>query len=134
MNIEIIITVIAAIIGSNALWGFVQFLFTRKDEKNGKYKEIIDMLGKLQEEIENIEAKAEEREAVTARVRILRFMDDLLENKRHSKDSFDQVNTDITTYESYCKDHPKFKNNQTKSTIEYINKVYQDRLEKHDFL
>ena len=145
MNTEVIIAIIVAIIGSNALWGFAQFLVTRKDESNEKindivktskerYDELIELLGALKENIEKIEAKSEERDAVTARVRILRFMDELLDDKRHSKDSFDQVLTDITDYENYCNSHPDFKNNQTEVTIEYINKTYRERLEKHDFL
>ena len=145
MNTEVVIAIIVAIIGSNALWGFVQFLVTRKDEGNEKvndivktskerYNELIELLGELKENIEKIESKSEERDAVTARVRILRFMDELLDNKKHSKDSFDQALTDITDYENYCNTHPNFKNNQTEATIEYINKTYRERLEKHDFL
>ena len=38
MNTEVIIAIIVAIIGSNALWGFVQFLVTRKDEGNKRYR------------------------------------------------------------------------------------------------
>ena len=145
MNTEVIIAIIVAIIGSNALWGFVQFLVTRKDEGNEKindivktskerYNELIELLGSLKENIEKIESKSEERDAVTARVRILRFMDELLDGKKHSKDSFDQALTDITDYENYCNTHPNFKNNQTEVTIDYINKVYRERLEKKDFL
>jgi hypothetical protein len=145
MNTEVIIAIIVAIIGSNALWGFVQFLVTRKDEGNGKindivktskerYNELIELLGVLKENIEKIESKSEERDGVTARVRILRFMDELLDGKKHSKDSFDQALTDITDYENYCNTHPNFKNNQTEATIDYINKVYRERLEKKDFL
>ena len=145
MNTEVIIAIIVAIIGSNALWGFVQFLVTRKDEGDEKisdivktskerYNELIELLGVLKENIEKIESKSEERDAVTARVRILRFMDELLDDKKHSKDSFDQALTDITNYENYCNTHPNFKNNQTEATIDYINKVYRERLEKKDFL
>lgn len=145
MNTEVIIAIIVAIIGSNALWGFVQFLVTRKDEGNEKvndivktskerYNELIELLGALKENIEKIESKSEERDAVTARVRILRFMDELLDGKKHSKDSFDQALTDITNYENYCRFHPDFKNNQTEATIDYINKIYRERLEKKDFL
>ena len=145
MNTEVVIAIIVAIIGSNALWGFVQFLVTRKDEGNEKindivktskerYNELIELLGVLKENIEKIESKSEERDAITARVRILRFMDELLDDKKHSKDSFDQALTDITNYENYCSTHPDFKNNQTEATIDYINKVYRERLEKKDFL
>lgn len=134
MDKELIITIILTIVGSNALWGFIQFLMERKDNKDECYKKILDMIKKLDEKIDKIDHEAQQREAVTSRVRILKFMDELLEGRSHTKDSFDQVLTDITNYEKYCKENPNFKNNQTASTIEYINRNYQERLEKHDFL
>ena len=134
MDMELIITVIAAVIGSNALWGFIQFLMERKDKKDDCSKKIMDMIEKLDKKIDKIDNEAQEREAITARVRILKFMDELLEGRKHTKDSYDQVMTDITNYNKYCSTNPDFKNNQTEATIEYINKDYQKRLEKHDFL
>ena len=134
MDIELVITVIVAVIGSNALWGFIQFLMERKDKKDDCSKKIMDMIEKLDKKIDKIDNEAQEREAITARVRILKFMDELLEGRKHTKDSYDQVMTDITNYNKYCSTNPDFKNNQTEATIEYINKDYQKRLEKHDFL
>jgi outer membrane murein-binding lipoprotein Lpp len=134
MEKDVIITVVAAVIGSNALWGFIQFLIQRKDKKDDCSKKIMDMIQTLEEKIDKLDSQMGEDGAITARVRILKFMDELLEGRRHTKDSYDQVMTDITNYNKYCKTHPDFKNNQTASTIEYINKNYQERLEKHDFL
>lgn len=73
-------------------------------------------------------------QAVNFRVRILRFCDELQEGRIHSKDSFDQVMSDITGYCNYCRENPNFKNNQTETTIEYIKKVYGERLEKRDWM
>lgn len=134
MDMELVITVIVAVIGSNTLWGFIQFLMERKDKKDDCSKKIMDMIEKLDKKIDKIDKEAQEREAITARVRILKFMDELLEGRKHTKDSYDQVMTDITNYNKYCSTNPDFKNNQTEATIEYINKDYQKRLEKHDFL
>ena len=134
MDKELIITIVATIIGSNALWGFIQFLMERKDKKDDCSKKIMEMIQNLDKKIDKIDKEASEREAITARVRILKFMDELLEGRKHTKDSYDQVMTDITNYNKYCSTNPDFKNNQTEATIEYINKDYQKRLEKHDFL
>lgn len=134
MDKELIITVIVTVVGSNALWGFIQFLIERKDKKNNCSQEILEEIKKLSTKIDKVDKEVGEKMAITARVRILKFMDELLEGRRHTKDSYDQVNSDITSYEKYCDEHPKFKNNQTTATIEYINKNYQERLEKHDFL
>lgn len=72
--------------------------------------------------------------AITSRVRILRFNDELLRDEKHTKEAFDQVLSDIDVYEAYCASHPDFKNNRTKMSASYIIASYQEHLEKHDFL
>lgn len=133
MDKELIITIIAAVIGSNALWGFIQFLIQRKDNKNDCAKKILDMIQKLDEKIDKLDGELSERTAVSCRVRILKFMDEILEGWSHSHDSYTQVLQDITNYERFCAEHPLFKNNQTVATIEYIRNDYQERLEKNNF-
>lgn len=98
---------------------------------NGELSDKIDALAK---KVDQLEAKEDQRDAVNKRVRILRFEDELQREQRHTKDSFDQVMSDITDYNQYCTDHPKFRNDQTAQTVEHIRKVYADRLERHDFL
>ena len=44
------------------------------------------------------------------------------------------VLADIDYYESYCRDHPDYKNNRAVFAIANIGKCYTERLEKHDFL
>ena len=134
MNTELVTTVVISIIGSSALWSFIQFIIGRRDARMNKHADIMDALEILSEKMCGLEAKMDEREAIHARIRILRFADELLEDKRHSKESFDQILSDITTYEHYCSLHPEFHNNQTEATVEYIRKLYTERLEKKDFL
>lgn len=98
---------------------------------NGELSAKVDALA---DKIDKLESKEDERDAVNKRVRILRFEDELQREQRHTKDSFDQVMSDITDYNQYCEDHPKFKNDQTVQTVAHIRKVYADRLEHHDFL
>lgn len=133
MDRELVITVIAAVIGSNALWGFIQFLIQRKDNKNDCGKKILDMIQKLDEKIDKLDGELSERTAIACRVRIIKFMDEIIEGWSHSHDSYTQVLQDITNYEHFCAEHPLFKNNQTVATIEYIRNDYQERLEKNDF-
>ena len=96
--------------------------------------ELSDKIDALAKKVDLLEAKEDQRDAVNKRVRILRFEDELQRDQKHTKDSFDQVMSDITDYNQYCEDHPKFRNKQTEQTVEHINKVYAERLEKHDFL
>jgi len=134
MDMEIVKTVIITLLTSGALFGFIQFLIERKDKKNGRYKEVLDGITKLSEKIDTVNNELQEEKAVAARVRILSFMNSLLENHKPTKDAFDQTLSDVTRYERFCHDHPNFKNNQTASTIAFLEKDYQERLEKHDFL
>lgn len=133
MEKDAIIAIFIAVIGSNALWGFIQFLLQRKDNKDDCSKKIMDMIQKLDEKIDKLDGELSERGAVACRVRILKFMDEILEGWNHSFDSYTQVMQDITNYINYCDLHPRFKNHQTEATIEYINNDYQEHLEKNDF-
>ena len=104
-------------------------------------KELKQELNKLKKEVDaisvkqgQIEENVKEREAVSCRVRILRFSDELRRGVKHSQESFDQTIEDIDTYEEYCRDHPKFKNNKTVVAKDRILAAYNIRLEMNDFL
>lgn len=88
----------------------------------------------LSKDVESLSDEMQERNAINARVRILRFGDECRIGIKHSKDYFDQIENDITIYENYCLKNPEFKNNMTALTIEYINKIFARCLEKNDFL
>lgn len=126
IELELIITVIVAIIGSNALWGFIQFLLERKDKKKDCSKKIL-------EAIQKINNKIDQRTAIGCRIRILKFMDEIIEGWEHSKDSYNQIMRDITDYLQYCDDHPQFLNHQTDATIERLKKDYEQRLATNNF-
>lgn len=120
---------------------FVQFLISRHDSKKDKKDEIMKAINDVKTEIADVRSEVqcikhtnEKERAINKRVRILRFEDELQAGHPHSKDSFDQILSDIDDYEKYCEDHPKFKNNQTATTVEHIKSIYKERLEKHDFL
>ena len=141
----IILTVVGGLLGGGLI-AFIQFLITRHDNKHDKFKGITDAINDLSEKaktrfntldekIDMVESKGDERFAISARVRILRFEDELQEGRKHSKDSWDQVMSDIDFYVNYTEPgkHPEFKNHQTQATIEHIKHGYADRLEKRDF-
>ena len=126
IELELIITVIIAMIGSNALWGFIQFLLERKDKKSDCSKKIL-------EAIQQIDSKLDQRTAIACRIRILKFMDEVIEGWEHSRDSYNQIMSDITHYHQYCEEHPQFLNHQTDATIERLKKDYEQRLATNDF-
>lgn len=84
--------------------------------------------------VSKLEKRMQEKAAIDARSRILVFGDECRRGVHHSKDCFDAIFEDITTYEQYCSEHPKFKNNMTAMTVQYINKIFQHCLETNDFL
>ena len=144
MDINIIQTLLAGLLGGSVI-GFIEFMIKRKDAKDDKNKEILESVDKLDKKVEgrfdildakitDVDKKYDERSAIASRVRILRFCDEMLEGKNHSKDSFEQVLSDIDSYEEYCKRNPSFKNNQTSTTVEHIKQNFKVRLQKNDFL
>lgn len=95
---------------------------------------IYKRLEKIESDVNEIKHNSAERDAITARVRILRFNDELLNNVDHSKDYFDQILHDVDMYEKYCEEHPKFKNNVTLFAINNIKESYKTCMVKHNFL
>ena len=96
--------------------------------------EVIDKVGKLENEVQTIKKNVEEHEAKSARVRILRFGDEILHNVKHSQEHFNQVLLDITEYEEYCSHHPDFRNNVTGITTKRIMETYEKCLKDNNFL
>jgi hypothetical protein len=88
---------------------------------------------KLEGKVDELDNKVEEKDAVTSRVRILRFSSEIMNHQWHNKDSWDQTMIDIDKYEKYVDAHPKFKNGITEPTIDYLKEQYRERLEKGDW-
>lgn len=83
--------------------------------------------------LDKLEKSFEERAAKDARIRILRFGDEILHGVHHSKEHFDQILQDITEYEQYCDAHKDFKNNMTVLTTRHIMETYSECLEERKF-
>ena len=111
-------------------------------------KDLYDKVDELEESIQGV-AKSqveeknarEEDNAIMARIRILRFNDELLmagkegsNYPRHSKESFDQTLDDITYYEDYCEDHKHFKNDKAAMAIKNVKRCYEKCCIDNDFL
>lgn len=151
-----ILTILLSIVGSSAVFGFIQFMITRKDNKNEKLDKLSKDIGEvksnvkalsesvdkklsdLSEEMKSSDEKLRQESmrtvADTRRVRILRGSDEIKLKMRHSEEWFDQMNEDITEYEKYCESHPGYKNNKAVHAIANINSVYAKALDENDFL
>ncbi len=103
----------------------------------GVKKDIADLSTKLTGVKSDLDAmKDENREdkVKAARIRILRSADEVYQGVRHSKEYFDDILDDITCYNTYCREHPEFKNEKTVIAVQRIEAVYKHCLENHDFL
>lgn len=116
-------SIAVALISSNGFW-------SRMEKKNG----IKDSIAEISKQQQGLSKKIDENEAKGARRRILRFADELLQKKKHTKDYFDDVLADIDMYDRYCKANPDFPNNRTMMAEANIKMAYKERLEEHDFL
>lgn len=85
---------------------------------------------KLEDHIET----DDKRDANSHRKEILQFNTELLRDIKHTREDFIEVLTEIDEYENYCKEHPKYENNRATHAISNIKRVYDERLQKHDFL
>jgi hypothetical protein len=76
----------------------------------------------------------EKQEADNCRTRILRFNNELIREIPHTREEFVEVLKDIDDYERYCREHKDYANGRAVHAIANIGRVYDERLEKHDFL
>lgn len=82
---------------------------------------------------EHIQAD-DERDADMHRARILQFNTELLREKKHTEEDFNEIFYNINCYKRYCREHPNYQNGRAVHAIANIDRVYDDRLKKHDFL
>lgn len=76
----------------------------------------------------------EDERARNQRYRILRFYDEMCEDREHSESHFEDILNDIDDYEKYCEAHPQFRNNRGKVAMAYIKDSYGKIKSKGGFL
>lgn len=125
----VVIPLALAFIGSQAIFGFlqfiIQFVFTRNDMKQNFGTQLKDMDQKIDRNHVEINQKIDRNKAELCRTHILRFADDLRNNVHHSEEYFRQQMLDIDTYENYCKKiDPDFSNGLTVIASAYIKEEF----------
>lgn len=127
LDLQSIITIVVAIFGSTGFWQFVS---------NISNKSVKNSIDELRREIDKMKTDEEQKEIKSARRRILRFNDELLNQRdlKHSKEMFDDVIDDASTYKSYCLTHPEFQNGKAVLAIENVERVYRKCLEENTFI
>ena len=134
MTTEMVITLVVGLFGGGSLLKLVESILDRKSWLKRLEAEMKDGFDRTDAKIEQISARFEEHKAIMARVRILRFSDDVRSGRHHSKESFHQVLSDIDAYEDYCALNPRFENNKTVIASKVIIDRYKEALDKNEFL
>ena len=57
-----------------------------------------------------------------------------MQEKLHTKEHFDEILDDITSYERHCEMHPGYRNSKANMAISNIETVYQKCLAEKSFL
>lgn len=79
-------------------------------------------------------AADEIRHANRQRERILQFNNELLRGIPHTREDFIDILAVIDAYNTYCRTHDGYQNNRAVHAIRNIERVYDERLVKRDFL
>lgn len=114
-----------------ALFTFIGKILTKEFAES--QKALMDRVDVLSDKIEAVAESVAETRAIAARVRILRFADEIIGKQAHSRESYVQIFTDIDTYDKFCRSHLDFKNHNTVSATRLINDAYDERSRKNDF-
>ena len=135
---EIVFTLVITILGSGALFTFIQFLIQRHDTKknieakmDANQQELSKKIDNVSGEVKEVSEQLAEHKAVLARTHILRFADEL-RTGTHSREYFEQQLQDIDTYDKYCETHPNFANGLTRMASQFIKDEYRRQYLNHD--
>lgn len=96
--------------------------------------EVLEEVKEVRKELNKHIVIDDQREADRHRERILKFNNELVRGIGHTKEDYVDVLATIDAYEHYCETHPDYKNSRAVHAIANIEKRYDDRLEKNDFL
>lgn len=91
-------------------------------------------LSETKQKLEEHVTMDDERYMDLHRARILQFNTELIRGLKHTEEDFNDIMHNITCYERYCASHPKYPNNRAVHAIKNINRVYDERMAKGDFL
>ena len=86
--------------------------------------EVLEQQKQTQKKLEEHIQVDDERNANLLRTQILRFNDELIDDKHHTREHFIEILAVI---------HTDYKNNRCICAVANIKRVYNERLQKHDF-
>ena len=103
-------------------------------EVMGKLEEMGQVQQNTQRRLDAHIKEDDERAADLHRARILQFHNELIRNIPHTREEFIEILAEIDGYERFCREHPDYPNSRAVHAVANISRVYDERLQKHDFL
>lgn len=126
-------TLLGGVLGGG-VFGFIQFLITRHDNKKGKDNKVIQAIEKINDHLTELDERMAKERADDARRNIIIFDDEIRRKLGHSEESFNQVNEDITHYTEYCRSHANYQNSKAVSAIQNIRETYKQTKKEDSFI
>ena len=113
---------------------FMPRIWSKKDKNADKLDALSQAVNRVDKKLDAHIAEDEMRDILQARRRIIDFSDECRRGTKHSEEHFNNVLSDIDTYERYCNEHPLFENRQAVSSIAFVAEVYDKCKRDNDFI
>ena len=104
-----------------------------KSDLKNDFNELNDKVNNIETKLETHIADNKQERAADYRARIIRFNDEIMEEKTHTKEYYDNILEDIDNYEAYCNSHPDYPNNKAVMAIHNIKAKYEEHMENNSF-
>lgn len=117
-----------------ALVGIIPTIISNRKKTEDAIKQTEDTIKQVQKTLDAHIREDENERARNQRYRILRFYDEICENRRHSESHYEDILDDISEYEAYCIKHPDFRNNRGVIAMQQIQEVYKKIKSEGQFL
>lgn len=121
-------------IGKGLGWLWCSFRRSLNADVLDKLAEVELAQQETKQKLENHIKLDDRREADKVRASILQFNNELLRDIPHTKEEFVEVLSKIDWYNDFCDTNKDYKNSRAVHAISNIERVYDERLQKHDFL
>ena len=104
-----------------------------KSDLKADFTELNDKVNNIETKLETHINENKRERAADYRARIIRFNDEIMEEKTHTKEYYDNILEDIDKYEAYCNSHPDYPNNKAVMAIHNIKVKYEEHMENNSF-
>lgn len=104
-----------------------------KSDLKNDFNELNDKVNNIETKLETHIADNKQERAADYRARIIRFNDEIMEEKTHTKEYYNNILEDIDKYEAYCNSHPDYPNNKAVMAIHNIKAKYEEHMENNSF-